>query len=207
MGYFIFRKKFFSFGIKMSIIIILLVAHACQGAEYDGKLHSDYVLVGSHQSFSCSQCHIDTSRPRITKCIDCHYRDIPNYASCNSCHTLQNQKDEQHQISHFGKHCAYCHESGNWNISINSSLEQQNCINCHEKDLPVRHYSIIQCYLCHTGSSWNTFKFDHKGFVDCVKCHSRPEEHKTGKCDSCHDIKDWSNGSYLPTRKLLDWIN
>lgn len=167
--------------------------------------HSQYPLAGSHIKLSCSQCHLDSSKPYSVNCISCHKIDIPRRTTCTICHTnIQNQYVNSHQSTHFGRHCYQCHGTSNW-IIINDIERAKRCISCHEKDRPYNHFQINECNLCHQEERWSLSKFDHKGFSSCQTCHRRPDEHKTGKCGNCHDTEKWENGTRFPIKKYLSW--
>lgn len=167
--------------------------------------HDQYPLTGGHQNLSCSQCHPDSSKPQVANCIACHTIDIPTRTTCTICHaSIQNQYTNTHQTTHFGRHCNQCHGTANW-IIVNDVEDRQRCISCHEEDKPHNHFKINDCNLCHQGELWRQNKFEHKGFSSCQTCHTRPYDHKSGKCESCHDTKKWENGTRFPIKNLFKW--
>ncbi len=167
--------------------------------------HSKYPLAESHKKLPCSQCHPDSSKPQSINCISCHKVDIPTRTTCTICHTnIQNQYTNSHQSVHFGRHCNQCHGTENW-IIINDVKNSKRCISCHRKDKPYNHFQINECNLCHQGERWKLNKFDHKGFSSCQTCHRKPQGHKSGKCENCHDTEKWENGIRLPIKKFLTW--
>lgn len=165
---------------------------------------------------SASDHHRDLDRENVETlvCLTCHSPSATNSTrpGCADCHAetnqskriepaLRYQQDQRADLKghrrpvHFGPHCFSCHRLHTWDISGSVTLQQWLCSTCHAEEEPYTHYLQDDCLLCHAGTKWEEVRFSHDGFPTCESCHLRPEKHRPGRCEFCHDTVDWGHAS------------
>ncbi|MBK6685551.1 MAG: hypothetical protein IPG45_13865 [Deltaproteobacteria bacterium] len=174
-------------------------------ANYD---HSQWPLLGQHQTANCSTCHESGALAKPpTDCTSCHLSERPARhlghfeQDCGQCHQPTAFTDLLTPWMHTttfpldGAHatttCASCHPT--------SYEVQSTCVSCHQADEPANHYGN-DCQTCHTSTDWNPtggsnhhtadpnampLTGGHAGVL-CTQCHTNGYQALPRTCESCH---------------------
>lgn len=171
---------------------------------------------------------------KASTCLSCHKKDDVHFfkgnwvkKDCNTCHGLKSwksdiqfnhEKDAKYKLE--GKHaeakCSACHgPSPKIKTTIYKwpTLQQKECLSCHEnvhKGHLSSHFQTGKCSTCHTQKEWKIDSFNHEitkyrlrgkhAEIKCIDCHKQKNEivsssrkkdyHWLGlktQCLSCHE--------------------
>ena len=166
---------------------------------------SGFDLTGSHQTLTCTQCHLNnqlTDLPRA--CYGCHENDYnaatdPNHVAnnfnhdCSECHSTNfwHPATFDHNLTKFpltgahkGRACKDCHRQGYDGIST-------ECYSCHQEDYnstsDPNHTTAqfpVQCENCHNTNKWDESTLNHD--AQFFPIYSGEHRGEWNNCTDCH---------------------
>jgi hypothetical protein len=141
----------------------------CHGADswktsvFEHDRDTRYPLRGAHRRSRCESCHTgELFRGKAaTTCIGCH------------------RGDDRHR-GQLGGRCESCHDETDWKrSSFDHNRSPFVLAGAHQR---------ATCKSCHHDATYKGAR------TDCAGCHGRQDAHKGtlgGKCESCHNTRDW----------------
>ncbi len=175
--------------------------------------HSEtqFPLLGSHNTETCTSCHTQSADAAPTQCEGCHLDDYN--ASATPAHATQG----------YPMDCEDCHDSFDWNslfaheqtgFILKGSHVETSCSGCHEgqhfDDTPKTcagcHLDAWQttesppheeadfdqtCDHCHTEVDWVPGLWDHDSDTD----YPLTGAHVESSCTDCHTLVPWAEQS------------
>jgi hypothetical protein len=131
--------------------------------SFDHARDARFRLLGKHNTAKCAACHTGPL----------YQQKLPT--TCHSCH----DKDDKHR-GQVGKECGNCHNETNWKEArFDHATARFPLLGMHTR---------VECSKCHATPA---FKDAPR---ECVGCHAEHDVHKRtlgGKCETCHNARDW----------------
>ncbi len=175
--------------------------HTPNGWKPANFKHTNFLLIGAHQTVACASCHADgryAGRP--STCESCHSTPpghIPGITSgCSQCHSPTGWKPASFNHTkfsltggHAGVPCASCHANGQY------AGRSSACESCHTQ--PAGHLPGLTtgCNRCHSPAGWEPANVNHTKWpltglhqsVGCIRCHGDGRySGRPSTCESCH---------------------
>jgi len=144
-------------------------------SKFDHDRDTHYRLKGKHQKVSCNSCHTVADQKKKTKIKLSKHKKTSR--DCYSCHRL----DDVHKGKN-EKKCGQCHNEKSW---LESSFDHDKKTKFALKGA----HKKASCQACHQDD-----KKGKKTDMACYSCHKHEDVHQgqEGKqCNDCHNDETW----------------